>query len=412
MPKEAAPGGTIPPAEPEHIASRPASASATPDTSAPGGTVEAAITEEVASRPAVAGSIPAADAPGGVKHRQAVIRADSTEPAPAGSGPGQTAELASLPKSASLSDPALEMAAAVLDDLERVKNANANRLRQLTRSVEDSDGELRGFGLDETHPDVARLAAMVDALVKLEHYAELNLKRALRKHPLHGWVKSMRGVGEKQAARLLAVIGDPYIRPALTRADGTELPEGPRTVSALWAYCGLHVLPVGGHSPSDTHTPSAASGAEPPGHNALDTHASDARDGGDTDPGARDTHSVTVGVAPRRRRGERANWSTIAKTRAYLIAESCIKQLDSRCRTGQVRHDAHDVLAGPAARHLDGCTCSPYRVVYDQRRTHTRTTRPEWTDGHAHADAMRVASKAVLRDLWRAARDLHEGTAA
>jgi hypothetical protein len=68
--------------------------------------------------------------------------------------------------------------------------------------------------------------------------------------------------------------------------------------------------------------------------------------------------------------------------RAHLCAESCIKQ-----------------------RH------SPYRTVYDDRRVHTALTHPEWTDGHSHNDGLRIVAKEILKDLWRAARDVHEAGA-
>lgn len=129
----------------------------------------------------------------------------------------------------SLSDPFLSLAADVLDDAEQTRISNENRLRQLTRTGEDADGEERGFGLDESHPDVARLAALVDMLKQIEHQAGLNLNRLLRQHPLGEWVKAQKGIGEKQAARLLAVIGDPYVN---------EHTGEVRTVSQLWAYCG------------------------------------------------------------------------------------------------------------------------------------------------------------------------------
>lgn len=129
----------------------------------------------------------------------------------------------------SLSDPFLALAADVLDDLETVRIANENRYRQLTRTEADSDGEERGFGLDDTHPDVARLGALVDSLRKAEHQTGLNLNRLLRQHPLGPWVKAQKGIGEKQAARLLAVVGDPYVN---------EQTGEIRTVSQLWAYCG------------------------------------------------------------------------------------------------------------------------------------------------------------------------------
>lgn len=178
-------------------------------------------------------------------------------PAPASSQP------TSIGNAPVLADPFLALAADVLDDLERVRIANENRLRQLTRSTEDKDGEERGFGLTLDHPDVARLAALVKALADAEHQAELNLKRQLRKHPLGPWVKQAHGVGEKQAARLLASISDPY---------WNDLHNRPRLVSELWSYCGY----------------------------------------GDA-------------VVQVRRRGEKSNWSTNAKMRAHLVAVSIVK---------------------------------------------------------------------------------------
>lgn len=268
-----------------------------------------------------------------------------------------------------LADPTLALLAEILDDLERTKNANANRLRQLTRAATDKDGEERGFGLDESHPDVARLAGIVAALATLEKEATKNLERAMRKHPLGPWAKAQKGVGDKQIARLLAAIGDPY---------WNILHDRPRTVSELWAYSGLHVLP-GGQGLRDTQGSTAA------GDQTCDP----------ADRTLNDDHSQFVGgVAAKRRKGQRCNWSTNAKTRAYLIAESCVKQRAASCKTDD------------GTVHIDDCGCSPYRRVYDARRVRTRDTHPEWTDGHSHNDAMRVASKELLKDLWREAKRL------
>lgn len=247
-----------------------------------------------------------------------------------------------------LHDPTLALAADILNDLEHVKISNENRLRQLTRSATDADGEMRGFGLDETHPDVARLASLVASLTDAEHQATLNLQRLMRRHPLGPWVKTQRGIGEKQAARLLATIGDPAVRTTI-HDDGTETYEW-RTVSQLWAYCGLHTLP------------------------------------GDE----------FENVAAKRRKGVKSNWSTNAKTRTWLIVQSTMKQLDSTCKTDT-----------GIADHIDGCGCSPYRIAVDERRTHTATTHPEWTPGHSLADGQRIACKRLLRDLWRESRRLH-----
>lgn len=270
----------------------------------------------------------------------------------------------------SLHDPMLGLMSDILDDLETTRIANENRLRQLTRVGEDSDGNERGFGLTEDHPDVARTAALVSMLGKLEHDATLNLQRAMRAHPMGPWVKAQRGIGEKQAARLLAAIRDPY---------WNDLHERPRTVSELWAYAGYHTLalPVG-HTPTAAHI-SRADGSKP-------SHV---------DQGSSGTQSASVHVAAKRAKGQRANWSAEAKMRAYLISESVVK-------------------AG-----------GPWREVYDKRksategRTHAApcvrcgpSGKPalpgsEWSKGHRHADALRITSKEILKGMWTEARRLH-----
>lgn len=144
-------------------------------------------------------------------------------------GADQRAPISMNPKGETLADPFLALAADIVDDLERTRIANENRLRMLTRSEPDEDGEMRGLGMDERDPNVARTAALVDMLVKAEHQAVLNLNKLLREHPLGPWIKAQKGVGEKTGARLLAVVGDPYV----------NLQTGEvRTVSQLWAYCG------------------------------------------------------------------------------------------------------------------------------------------------------------------------------
>lgn len=285
----------------------------------------------------------------------AVVVPTPTPDAPAGDTDQRVSQShvgGDTPKTVALADPLLYLAAVSLDDLERVRIAAENRLRELTADRLDPDGVERGFGLTASNPQVIAQQAVVDGLAVLEHGAELTLKRRLRQHPLHGWIKGTVGVGEKQAARLLAAIGDPYMNTLHGR---------PRTVSELWAYAGYKVIP-----------------ADHRGHDARTGTVGREQSGGDPGRTEADAHIEFAGVAVRRKKGQRANWSADAKMRAYLIAESCIKQ----------------------AR-------SPYRAVYDQRRAHTAGTRPDWTAGHSHNDALRVVAKTVLRDLWRAARDVH-----
>lgn len=254
-----------------------------------------------------------------------------------------------------LADPLLGMAADVLDDLERVRIANENRLRAFITpaDVVDSDGVARGFGLTLDHPDMARLAALVDDLKAAEHRAILNLQRAMRKHPLGQWVKDAPGVGEKQAARLLAVVRDPF---------WNDLHGRPRTVSELWAYCGLHVvLHPGSHTSCDT----------PP--------------------------AAAAGVAPRRQRGQRSNWNEDARKRAWLIAASCVKQPagtryrqvydETRVKYADAVHAAECIRCGPSGK--PALAGSPLSL------------------GHQHARALRAIAKAVLKDLWRVSAEFH-----
>ena len=283
------------------------------------------------------------------------------------------ATLVSMPKPRMLlADPFLALAADVLDDLETVRVANENRLRQLTRTATDTDGEERGFGLDAAHPDVARLAALVDMLVQAEHQATLNLGRLMRRHPLGAWVAGQKGIGEKQGARLLAAIGDPY---------WNTLHDRPRTVSELWAYCGYHVVPAS-QVPSDAQVLLAGGNGSHPGQGL--TYAQDS----------------SAGVAPRRQRGQQSNWNDTARKRAWLIAAQTIRYTDS-----------------------------PYRPIYDNTRTkyadavhaqpchrcgpkgHPAVAGSDLSDGHKHARALRAIAKTVLKDIWNEAKRVHnEGT--
>lgn len=113
-------------------------------------------------------------------------------------------------------DALLLILADTLDDLERQRIATMNRLRALETAKGMPDSPEARFMLE--------LGRQLEAL---EHGAELELKRAMRIHPLAPWVKRTIGVGEKQGARLLAAIGDPAER---------------SNPAKLWAYCGLHVV--------------------------------------------------------------------------------------------------------------------------------------------------------------------------
>ena len=213
-------------------------------------------------------------------------------------------------------DPAVDafvaVYAALVDDAERARIALAHRLDRLTRTDE------WGRGIPAEHPEMQILSAQLEANAAHEAGLIAQLQRAVDRHPLGAWQRSVVGVGAKQLGRLLGCIGNPYWH-------GPE--DRPRTVDQLRAYCG---------------------------------------------------YSVVGGQAQRLRAGVQANWNGAARKRAYLIAESCIKQ----------------------AR-------SPYRPVYDAARVRYAgvIVRDEpISDGHAHLRALRAVAKELLLDLWREAR--------
>lgn len=217
-----------------------------------------------------------------------------------------------------LVDPTLSMWAETVDDLERTRIALAGRLRVMIGTDPDDDGEMRCLALPLDGPDARAMREAMVCAQAAEREAVRRLESAMRGHPLGEWVTATCGIGHKTVARLLAVVGDPYLMP-----DGR-----PRTVSQLWAYCGYHVLD---------------------------------------------------GAAPRLTRGVRANWSHAARARAYVVAERTTLQRKS-----------------------------PYRATYEQRRAVTAAFRQDWTPAHAHADAIRVVAKRILRDLWIQAKAWHE----
>lgn len=192
--------------------------------------------------------------------------------------------------------------------------------------------EVKGLP-DHVVQDLTRLRAFADALETIEHEAILGLQRAMRAHPLGNFVARHKGLGEKQMARLLSSIGDPA-----SRANPAK----------LWAYLGLHVVPAPGH-----------------------------------------TDVETAGIAPTRRRGERANWNATARMRAYLVATSCIKQMGSHYREV---YDKARAKYADATHKFDCIRCGP--------SGNPAKAGSELSDGHKHARAIRKVMKAILKDLW------------
>jgi hypothetical protein len=107
-----------------------------------------------------------------------------------------------------------------LDDLEKLRIAQENRLRSLTTIK----------GLAQTDQAAVEQAAIVDGLIAMEARAIRSLEKAMKAHPLGPWVNRTVGIGLKQAGRMLATIGDPAW-------NATE--DRPRRGPAeLWQFCG------------------------------------------------------------------------------------------------------------------------------------------------------------------------------
>ena len=256
-----------------------------------------------------------------------------------------------------INDPVLGLAADMLDDLETQRIATDNRVRILTTTEPDDDGVHRGHGLPTEHPDVQAAQTIADGVAQLEADAVRNLEKAMRKNPLGPFVKNTPGLGLKQTARLLAAVGDPF---------WNDLYNRPRTVSELWAYCGCHVV----EAPRSVH-------------GRIATQARSAT------PGPR--------VAPKRMRGQTSNWNEEARKRVWVIASAIPKFKTSpyepvyrsykASKEGSL-HPAECVRCGPSG--------------------HPAPAGSERSAGHVNAMAHRYVAKRILRDLWCAAKEVHE----
>lgn len=242
--------------------------------------------------------------------------------------------------------------------LEEFRKACANQHRALIDTKPHKDGKRRGQHLPTDHPVAISSAGIVGDIKVIEDQFVKLLAKEVKRSPLGPWIKSQHGLGEKTIARLLGAIGDPY---------WNDLHGRPRTVSELWSFCGYR-------------------------------------------PGTR------------RAKGDQLRYSPDAKMRAHVVIEPIIKLITKPCYS--VKGDKNEYLY--AVHSEDECTCSPYRVLYDQARDKYRDTlHPEdcsrcgpkghpakagspRSAKHQHAMACRVVKKAILKELWREAKRLHE----
>lgn len=222
-----------------------------------------------------------------------------------------------------LEDDFLGILAETVNDFESIRKALANRYRELTRGKVDEngkplkldqDGYRRGLGLSDDAPEVAIMREMLvaiggekqkvldpekykaDGTGGIEHTAVLRLNKRMRHHQLwKAWGVHQKGVGEKQLARLLGAIGDPY---------WNEKHGRPRKLSELWSYCGF---------------------------------------------------SVDDGAAVKKKRGQKVTWSPEARMRTWNIAGKCLPAkgayyevyLEAKAKYMDAVHTRECVRCGP-----------------------------------------------------------------
>ena len=234
-------------------------------------------------------------------------------------------------------DNLIMITSSTLDDIERTRISAENRLRQLTRTEVDSVGEERGFGMSLSDPGVAAQKAIVDSLSEIYKQQTKLLQKQMSQHPLGPWVKAQKGLGEKTVARLLAEIGDPY---------WNDLHDRPRTVSELWAYCGLHVV---------------------------------------------------NGVGAKRTKGQKCNWNTTAGMRLHNIIDPIIK-----CRESPYRKMYDEIKASYEGRVYDeryaGKMLNKKPIVVGQ----------PLSKGHIESMTQRRVKKQILLDLWLESKRINE----
>lgn len=250
-----------------------------------------------------------------------------------------------------LVDFTLEMCADVVDDLEKVKIANENRLRTLT-----TPRDQHGHGMSVDHPDVKRLADIVAALSAAEHQAVLNLQRVMRKHPLGPFVKNSKGIGEKQAARLLSSIRDPY---------WNDLHNRPRKLRELYRFCGMDVVNTSAQTTLDSQS------------------------------------AIGAGVAPSKHRGERVHWSPDARMRLWLIASKCV--MVGHGGPYRAVYDAGRAKYADAVHTTECKRCGP--------KGKPALQGSPLSAAHQHGRAIRLIAKQILRDLFEESKRIHEEAA-
>lgn len=252
------------------------------------------------------------------------------------------------------------IAADCLNDVEKARIANSNRLDSLAR--------VKGFDIDdeEAPPQIRAISAVGDTTKAAEDMYTEALKQAFRYHPLSAWRDDMKdrgeisGLGEKQLGRFLGPVPRPHWNFAESRVR-----TGP---AELWAYCGMHVVD---------------------------------------------------GVAPARRRGSKANWNSEARTRIRMCAESIVKASVRKlpgCK--DVPHKFYDLdNRKPLNRYGEVYLSARHKYLDAVHAHQCAQCGPSGSPaqpgspislGHQNARAIRAVAKELLKDLYNESMRLHD----
>lgn len=109
---------------------------------------------------------------------------------------------------------------------------------------------------------------------------------------------------------------------------------------------------------------------------------------------------VVNGESPRRKKGQKSNWNTDGRTRAYLIAEAIVK-----VGGGGKYRAAYDRKKGKyLTRERFGESGCPMGQVHRNKAGGVlqcvKQGEAGETSAHLHAAAMRYAVKELLKDMW------------
>jgi hypothetical protein len=272
--------------------------------------------------------------------------------------------------------------------------------------------------------------AFIEPVMEAERANEEQLVKALRAtmrttvpQEILDWQKSSPGVGEHLLARLLGVIGDPYVafprywREGTTKEDRKRvLVEGDpfiRRVSDLWSYCG-HGDPTRKLRKGMTQRDAMALGSPEAKmilHLIAESTMKQVRNGEAVGEyrriydESRDRYSrcVTCQADP-------------ANVKIAMLLHPAVMSSDDEpvmITPAISTEEALALMSGSNRPECPTCSGSGERLHVSECVRCGPSGKPAqigspWSLKHQHTAALRKVGKEILRDLWRAARAAHE----